>query len=112
MKLLIVLALLLPAFTGCTTLGLAPAQTLDQKIAYAYGGVTGVLQSIATATTAGTLTSSQANAANNMALQVKTVLDTARSLETTNATSAANDLALATAALTAVQSFLTSNGVK
>jgi hypothetical protein len=107
--------LLLPLLllcSGCTALGLAPAQTLDQKIEYAYAGVDGALQSIATATTSGVLSSTKAAQANTMTMAVKTSLDAARAAESTNATGAANDLALATAGLTALQTFLTQSGVK
>ena len=97
---------------GCSSLGLAPAQTLDQKIEYGYAGVTAVLNVIPPAIQSGVLSSATATKANNLALQVKTLLDAARAAETTNATGALNDLNLATAALTAVQQYLTANGVK
>jgi hypothetical protein len=103
---------LLLALSGCATLGLSPAQNLDQKIGYAYGGVTAALQTIAQATTAGTLTSTKATNANNMVLNIKSILDSAKATETTNASAAAIDLQLATTALTAVQAYFTANGVK
>jgi hypothetical protein len=108
--LLLTLAIL--ALAGCQTLGLAPAQTLDQKLAYGYAGVTTALNTIAQATTAGQLTSIQATNANALALQVKSVLDSARALEGSNVTAAQNDLQLAMSSLTAVQTYLTSAGVK
>lgn len=98
--------------TGCSTLGFAPAQTTDQKIAYAYAGVTGVLNTIAQATETGVLSSSQAAQANDMALQVKNTLDAARRVEGASPNEALQDLNMATAALTAVQQYLNSNGVK
>jgi hypothetical protein len=107
-----ILVLMLAGLASCAALGLAPAQTLDQKLAYAYGVETGLLNSIATAVTAGTITSQTGSKANTLVLNVKTFLDDARALEATNATGAAADLALATTALTAVQTFLTANGVK
>lgn len=110
MKILVTPLLLL--LGGCATLGLTPAQNLDQKIGYAYGGVTAALQTIAQATTAGTLTSTKATNANNMVLNIKSILDTAKASETTNASSAATDLQLATTALAAVQAYFTANGVK
>lgn len=109
----IVLALLfsLPIM-GCQTLGLATPQTTDQKLAYAYGSVTGVLNSIADATNAGALSSAKATQANQLALQVKATLDAARAVENTDEATALQDLNMATAALAAVQQFLTANGVK
>lgn len=98
--------------TGCSSLGLTPPQNLDQQLAYAYSGVTAALQSIATATTNGQMSSANAEKANAMVLQVRATLDAARAIEATDGTSAQKDLQLATASLTAVQQFLTQNGVK
>ena len=106
------LALLSTGIVGCASLGLATPQTLDQKIAYAYSGLTTALQGIATATNKGQLTAAQATQANNAALNVKTILDTARGLENTDATTAQKDLDLATAALSSLQNTLTNAGVK
>jgi hypothetical protein len=106
------LACVLFALSACAQLGLAPAQTLDQKLTYAYSGVDAALKTIVLATADGTLSSSKATSANQMALAVKSTLDVARATESTNATSAANDLALATSALSAVQQYLSSNGAK
>jgi hypothetical protein len=103
------LALLL---TGCATLGLVAPQTTDQKLAYAEGAVIAAQQSITQALTAGLLTSAQATNANAMTLSALAVIKTGRSLETTNATAAANDLALATNAIAGIQTYLTSAGVK
>lgn len=97
---------------ACTSLGLAPAQTLDQKLAYGYAGVTTALNTIASATNAGQLSSLQATNANTMTLTVKSILDDARAAEVSNATTAQNDLALALSSLTAVQQYLTAAGVK
>lgn len=97
---------------ACASLGLAPAQTLDAKLAYGYAGVTTALNTIATATTAGQLTSIQATEANSLALQVKGILDNARALEGSNASAAQNDLTLALSSLTAVQQYLTAAGIK
>lgn len=108
----VTLACVVFALSACAQLGLAPAQTLDQKIEYAYSGVDAALKTIALATADGSLSSSKATSANQMALSVKSTLDVARASESTNSTSAANDLALATAALTAVQQYLISNGAK
>jgi hypothetical protein len=97
---------------GCAALGLSTPQNLDQGLAYGYAGVTTALNTIAAATSTGQLTSAQATSANSMVLSVKATLDTAKSLETSNATTAQNDLTLAMTALTAVQTYLTANGVK
>jgi hypothetical protein len=110
MKTFALVALL--SLAGCTTLGIAPPQTLDQKLAYAQGAIIAAQQSIAQATKTGLLTSAQAINANNMTISALSVISTARSLETSNATAAANDLALVTAAIAGIQQYLTSAGVK
>jgi predicted RNA-binding protein associated with RNAse of E/G family len=97
---------------GCTALGLTTPQTTDQKLAYADAGVIAALSSIATATNAGQLTKAQATNANNMALAVQATINQARAEESSNASQAIVDLNLATTALTAVQNWLTANGVK
>lgn len=105
--------LLLLLLSGCASLGLAPAPTLDDKLVYAYAGVDTALQSITSATTSGLLSSNKATQANQMTLAVKTSLDQAKLAEASgNVQGAQNDLALATAALTALQAFLVQNGVK
>ncbi len=108
----LILAAVVLGLAGCASLGLATPQTLDQRLAYGYAGVTAALNTITTAVEAGQLTSEQATTANQMVINVKVGLDTARSLEATNATSAQNDLQLALTALTAVQTYLTAQGVK
>jgi hypothetical protein len=99
--------------TACASLGLVAPKTFDQQLAYGYGGVDSALVTINAATRSGLLSSTKATQANTMTLAVKTSLDAARAAETSgNVTGAANDLALATAALTALQTFLVQNGAK
>lgn len=104
--------LCLMALVGCSSFNLTAPKTFDQQLAYAYGGVDSALVAITTATTSGLLSSTKATQANTMTLAVKTSLDAARAAETINAAGAANDLALATAGLTALQTFLVQSGVK
>lgn len=108
----VIIGVLLVLLVGCAQLGLVTPQNTDQKIAYAYGSLTGVLNTIAAATTAGTLSSVNATKANTMVLNAKTILDGAKAEEGTQPTDALNDLNLVTQALTAVQTYLTANGVK
>jgi hypothetical protein len=96
---------------GCSSLGLAPAQSLNQKIAYAVGQHTAVLQATTTAVQSGALSSTDAEQVLKMADQSKTILDAAVSLSASgDVTGATNKLALATAALTALQTFLNAHG--
>jgi hypothetical protein len=108
----ILLVTLLFACSACASLGLNAPQTTDQKIAYAYSGVTAALTSIAGAVSSGQLTSAKGTTVNNMVLNVKTLLDAAHAEEAANATAASTDVALAVSALTAVQTYLTQSGVK
>ena len=113
MKKLLACLILGLTLTGCSTFGLAPAQTTDQRIAYAYAGVTGVLNTIAQATDQGALSSQKASQANQLALQVRGTLDAARQASSAgDANTALQDLNMAAAALAAVQQYLTANGVK
>jgi hypothetical protein len=86
----------------------APApKTLDQSLAYVEGAVITAQQGITTALTAGQLSSAQATNANTLALNVLSIVTTARAAESSSPASAQNDLALAQTALTAVQTYLT-----
>lgn len=97
---------------ACASLGLAPAQSFDQKLAYAYGTHTAVLQTAGAAVQAGTLSKTDGQTVLNLADESRTLLDSARSLSTTDTTAAGNKLALAVAVLTQLQTYLNSKGVK
>lgn len=111
-KILLLAVLFTLPIMGCQSLGFVAPQTTDQRIAYGYSGVTAALNTIAQATDAGTLSSQKATQANQLILQARGMLDTARAAETTDDSTAIQDLALATAVLAEVQKFLTANGVK
>ncbi len=105
-------AILLVGLSACQSLGLAPADTLDSKIAYAYGIHTAVLQSAGDLTTTGVLTKADDFALLKSADSAKEFLDSAVLLENIDATSAGNKLVLATAILTELQTYLRSKGAK
>jgi hypothetical protein len=96
------------ALAGCQALGLASPKGFDQQLAEAYGVHTAVVSATTVAVSAGTISSAEAAQVQTQALSARTLLDTAKSVETSNPTAAANDLALATAALTALQTYLNS----
>lgn len=89
---------------GCAQLGLAPAQTFDQKVAYAYGTHTAVLQATTAALTAKAITVDDAKHVATLADQSKALLDAARLAG--DPTEASNKLLLATAILTQLQQYL------
>jgi hypothetical protein len=101
------LPLLLLIATACAQLGIAPAQTFNQKLAYAIGVHTAILQATTNSVTSGNLSSSDATAVLKQADTAKTVLDAAAAANAAgDLTGANNKLALATATLTAIQSYL------
>lgn len=95
------------AIAACSQLGIAPAQTFNQKLAYATGVHTAVLQATTAAVTSGALSSSDGQAVLVQADNAKTILDAANVANASgDITGATNKLALATAALTTLQSYL------
>lgn len=109
-SLVLLIALALPA---CASLGLTSPKGFDQSLAEAYGVHTAVLSATAVAVSAGSLSSADATKVNQMALNARGFLDAARAAEQAgNTKGATNELALATAALTALQTFLNSKGAK
>ena len=102
---LYVLPLLL-LLSSCASLGIAPAESLDQKIAYAQGTDTAVLTASTAALRAGQITADDHEHVIKMAEEVKSILDSAKILSSTEPAVAANKLQLATAVLTQLQTYL------
>jgi hypothetical protein len=71
-----------------------------------------VLQAASAAVNAGTLTRKDGEAVLTLAQQSRTLLDSARSVENTDPTTAAGRLTLAVNILTQLQTYLQSRGVK
>ncbi len=106
-------SLCLTLIVGCTALGLATPKGFDQQLAQAYSIHTAVVSAATTAVTSGAITVPEATEVQKQALSSRMILDAAKQAETAGNTSgAASDLALATAALTALQTFLNSHGAK
>ncbi len=102
------LSLALVLLCSCAQLGIAPAQSFDQKLAYAEQIDTAVL----TASTAA-LRDQQISSADHqkmiaLADQAKGLIDSARLLSTSDLTAANQKLTLATAILQRLQTYLTS----
>jgi hypothetical protein len=99
--------------TGCASLGLAPAQSFDQGLAYAYGTHTAIEQTAAAAASSGAISQAEAASVLKLGDQSRQLLDSARTVEAAgNAAGASQDLALATAILTQLQSYLQARGIK
>ena len=102
----------LSLLTACASLGLAPADSFDARLAYAYGTHTAVLQAASAAVSAGTLTRKDGETVLTLAQQSRTLLDSARSVENTDPSTATGRLTLAVNILTQLQTFLQARGVK
>lgn len=107
---------LLLHLSGCAALGLAPAQTPAQKLGYAYGAVTGALNTLGQALAAGQVSSAEAARVNADIMDAASELDTARTLlcgadpkcaSPASSSSALTIITAATAALGQVSSYLT-----
>jgi uncharacterized membrane protein YcgQ (UPF0703/DUF1980 family) len=103
-------ALLLYLVVACQSLGLAPARSLDDRLAYAYGVHTAVVEVISSAAQTGQLKPQEARQAANLAENSRQLLDAAKAIEQTDAKGASSRLTLATAVLDQLQAYLKSRG--
>jgi len=102
---------LLCLVSACNSLGLVPAKSFDDRLAYAYGVHTGLLNGTAAAITAGALTKSDGQAVLQIADDARRLLDAAQSVSATDQPGADRKLVLATAILTQLQNYLSKRGV-
>lgn len=100
--------LVLVLLTACASLGIVPAQSLDQRIAYAKGVDTAVLTASTAALRAQEITSGDHEHVIAIADQAKSVLDSAVLLADTDPAAADSKLQLATSILTELQGYLNS----
>ena len=104
------------ALAGCSSLGLAPAQSTDQKLAYSYGTIAAIRTSTAQALKAGTITLADAQKVLVDSDAARAALDAGKVALASGGVNAqsvvATDLAIAAAAIAQLQSFLISKGVK
>lgn len=89
---------------GCAQLGLAPADTFEKKLAYAYGTYTAVQQSAASALTAKEITKEDAQQILTLGDQARALLDAAKVVG--DPLEAQNKLLLATQILQQLQLYL------
>ena len=108
------LAIVLAAsLAACSSLGVAPAKSFDQSLAYAEGQVTALQQSAAQAVAAHTLKPAAAQEVLKIADEATAAIAAARGAEVSGDTSTAQaKLAVATAALSQLAAFLAAQGVK
>jgi hypothetical protein len=96
---------------ACSFLGLAPAQSFDERLAYAYGTHTAVLQATASAKASGALSGDDVQHVVLAADQARALLDAARAVETSDPKGAATKLQTAARILTELQTWLHGRGV-
>ena len=100
---------LIAILAACAQLGLAPAQSFDQKLAYAYGAHTAVLKATTSALKAKSLSSADAEHVATLADQSRQLLDAAKVASTGgDVTTATGRLLLATQILEQLQVYLRS----
>ena len=99
------------ALASCASL--TPAKSFDQQLAYVQGGLTTAVISLTNAVSAGQVSSADAQKADELIQTCETAVKAARSAEGSgDMTTATQKLQAATTALTAVQKYLISKGVK
>lgn len=119
----VILILLATALSACSSLGLTKATNLEQQVVYGYSAVTASLNTLAAATNAGLVNSSEATQINSDLLIAKAQLDQAITLvcgapppatgtdtsgycpTPTDSPSAPAIIATATSALTSISSY-------
>lgn len=98
---------------GCAQFGLEQPQTLDQRLAYAYGTHTAVLDAAAVGVTTGKLTAEDGRQVLKLADESRLLLDAGRAAAAGGDVSTAEGrLVLALGILTQLQTYLNSRGVK
>ena len=90
------------AIAACASLPQSP----DESIAYGYGVYTGVENALSVALENRSISKAQAVKVDADAGKARALLDAAHAVESTDPNASASDLAAATAALTALQSWL------
>lgn len=105
--------LFIALLVGCAQLGLAPAKSFDDRVAYAYTSVASVRQSTANALNAGLIKVEDAKQVQALADQARAGLDASRGAWVVGDTKTAlGRLELANSVLTQLAVYLQARGVK
>lgn len=91
---------------ACTSIGVAPAKSFPERLAYAYGVNTAVRQAATQGLNAGTLSGSDGEQVLKLTDEARTLLDSAKTLMDIDARGAESKLVLATEILTHLQTYL------
>lgn len=104
---------ILGSLGACSSIGIQPAKSFDQQLAYAYSSHTAVLDAASNALEAGSLSVDDAEAVLALADQSRVLLDSARfAAGAGDVTTAEGRLALATNVLQQLLAYLNARGVK
>ena len=106
------LAVLLLALAGCASLGMEAPQSFGDRLAYAEGNNTALLEAATDALDHREITSRDMEHVQSIHGQAKSLLGSARLLMGTDITSAEGRLLAATKLLTELQTYLRARGVK
>ena len=98
------LSLIVPVILGCAALGITPAQSFDDKLAYAYGMNTALREASTSALEAKTISSEDMEHIMAVNAQARNLLDSARVIGDPKA--AESKLVLATSLLIQLQNYL------
>jgi len=101
--------LLVAGCAGCAQLGLAPADTFNERVAYSLATHTAVLQATTNALNAGSISSADGEMVAKLADESRALIDAARVVEASGDIKTANGrLLLATNILVQLQGFINS----
>jgi hypothetical protein len=100
------IALTFACLAACAQLGLTPARTFDDRLAYAYATHTAVVEVISSAAQTGQVTPLEGRQAANLAENSRQLLDAAKALESKDPAGATAKLTLASAVLNQLQTYL------
>lgn len=102
----LILGMVMVMMTACASLGLAPADTFSKKLAYQYGNLQGVYETVANGVTAGVISKEDGKAVIGIADNAKFLLDSSRIVYTQTGVGDEAKLRFAIAALTAAQTYI------
>jgi hypothetical protein len=108
MKALNALWLLALLLSGCAQLGIAPAKSFDDRLAYAYGTNTAIREASTSALNAKQITSEDMEHVMAVNDQARSILDAARGMKGIDPKAAEGRLVLATNLLVQLQQYLRS----
>lgn len=104
------ICIFLVLLAGCAQLGLAPADTFEKKLAYAYGQNKGFREAATQGVTQGGLSSAEGTAVLGFTDNTRVFLDAAK--VATDPAKAQTNLTLALGVLSQIQVYLNARGIK